>query len=106
MRDEALPASPDEPAAAGVEAVRRLVASVPEMEAVLTAHLADNDTVLPYVLITDLARCYVAAVSDGRTDTVRRLVGALEFLGASPRQDVRGLLLEFISGLVAGAGPR
>jgi hypothetical protein len=96
------PAAPYKVPAEQVEAIRTLVASVPEMNRVL----ADNDEVLPYVLINDLARSYVVAVADGEIDTVRKLVAAVEFLGVSPDQGVRGLLTEFISRLIAGAGER
>jgi hypothetical protein len=106
MDDEALPESPYEVPADQVEAICALVARVPELDGVLAAHLADYDEVLPHVLINDLARSYVTAVADGEIDTTRKLVVAVEFLGASPEQGVRALLVEFISGLVAGAGRR
>lgn len=106
MNDEAPPPHLYEVPAGQAHAIRRFVAGVPEAEGVLASHLSDHDQVLPYVLINDLARFFITAVENGETDTVRGMTFALEVLGVSPDRDVRGLLTEFITGLIAGAGER
>jgi hypothetical protein len=82
--------------------ISELVARVPGAEQVLAEHLADNeDELLPYVLICDLARFYVRAVADGDADVPRALAEALEPLSTHPDIAVSGLVHEFTDSLFA-----
>jgi hypothetical protein len=100
-----LPPEPRYQVPAGqVDAICEFVAGVPGAGAVLAEHISDNDEVLPYVLINDLARFYVNTVQDSGTGVARAVAAGLEFLAVSSRQDVRGLVTEFFDGLVAYAG--
>jgi hypothetical protein len=98
----AMPDTPPEKESAGQRAIRALVARVPGADRVLAEHLADNeDELLPYVLINDLARFYVQAVADGDDDVGRALAEALEPMSTHPEIGVSGLVHEFTDGLFA-----
>jgi len=94
-----------------IDAMRRFVAAVPGAEAVLARHLADNDEVLPHVLMADLRRFFVTAVETevetGDDDTVARFAAALETLAASDNENVRNVFqVSFMEDLVVGADQR
>ena len=92
---------PDNTPERQIEAVRMLVAEIPGADRVLAEHLADNEAVLPYVLINDLARFYGRAFEDGDDRVVRATAGALEPMSASTDEDVSGLVVEFLQTLAS-----
>jgi hypothetical protein len=97
-----MPDMPPEEESAAQRAIRVLVARVPGADRVLREHLAENDDeLLPYVLICDLARFYVQAVADGDDDVPRALAEALEPMSSHPEVGVSGLVHEFTDSLFA-----
>ena len=86
------------------EAMERFVAAVPGAEAVLAEHLADNDEMLPHLLMADLRRFFVAAVSAGDTHRVEAFVRGLEDLSASPHEGINNVVgVSFFEDIVQGA---
>jgi hypothetical protein len=78
--------------AAAVEAMQRLVTSVPGTRAVLDEHLDENcGEVLTHLLMADLGRWFVNAVATADERGVADFLAAVESLYASEDPDTRNV---------------
>lgn len=59
---------------AGELFIERLIHAVPELKGAYDEHLADNDMLLPHVLMGDVTRFIVAALSDADNHPIVRRV--------------------------------
>ncbi|MBO0867513.1 MAG: hypothetical protein J2P15_03020 [Micromonosporaceae bacterium] len=71
----------------------------------LDEHLADNDEILPHVLMADLTRWFVAAVAAGQP--VDCFAAAVEVLYTSPDEQLRNVVgVSFMEILALGPDDR
>ena len=82
-----------------------LLRAAPDLKPILDEHLAANDTLLPHVMMADLARFAVAGVADIRKRTnVLRLLNHLEQGLSIGDEEIRDLILaSFVENLVGEA---
>src|SRR5262245_7539088 len=71
---------------------RELLSAVPEFAPQYDAHLADNDELLPYVLMDDFSRFVVETQSSGHLDVFQRCIRFLNACYVSAGDDVRLLV--------------
>ena len=80
------------PAAASVAAMKQFVTGVPGTSVVLDEHLDDNDGQMrPHLLMADLTRWFVAAVTAGDDRDVVAFLAAVELLYMSEDGDTRNV---------------
>jgi hypothetical protein len=83
-----VPASPRD----SVEAMEGLIRKLPFARALYEEHLADNDELLPHVLMADLRRLFVRLVNDRDQAKIQVLLDALEALAASPSDSIQNVV--------------
>ena len=79
-----------------------LVAQRPELQHVLAEHLEDNDGLLPYLFLADVARWLEANIADHPTEA-SAILGILESAADAADPDLRTLIFAgFVEALTNG----